>query len=199
MKQYFSEFPDGVRIAWRPLTRGEYQDLIQTFGEPGQGAADWLLCEAAAALCVQGTELDSLFAGTVMTLGEHILEHTGFIPTVDLVQQALAAARERVLGDWYETAAAGISAVFHIPLEAMDDWSLDTFMDYVARAEAVTGKDLTPVSADDLEQEETTPRKYMTGPRGERIPLLSKADLAKRQAAIDLEREHAEYSRFEES
>jgi hypothetical protein len=189
MTEYVSRLPDGTLVRWKPLNWAEYRNLIKTFGESLDGAAGWLLIEATAASCFLDQEqdgeqvvFDDLYAGTVYTIGRQILELTGFIPTVDKVKEALGHARERLSSDWYESAMALICVAFHKDESEIRQWDLQKFMDYCARIEFATGKE---ISVTDSSESDNESKKFITTPDGRKIPVLTKRDLARKQMQLD--------------
>jgi hypothetical protein len=185
--EYLTRFPDGTLVRWKPLTWEEYRYLVKTFGESLEGAAGWLLCEAAAALCIldhdqdgQQVEPSELYAGTVYTVGREIIELTGFVPTVENVRNSLAKAREKVTSDWYESALAIVCATFRLDEEVVRKFTHRKFMEFCARVEIVTGQPMSVV--DPAEEEAKQIKKFRIGPDGQKIPIITKQDLRRRGA-----------------
>ena len=184
--EYITRFPDGTLVRWKPLNWEEYRYLVKSFGESLEGAAGWLLCEAAAAFCILDQEQDgeqvehgNLYAGTTYVVGWQILKFTGFASTVENVRNSLAKARERITADWHESALAIVCATFRLDEEVVRKWSHNKFMDYCAKVELVTGQPMSVV--DPAEEEAKQAKKYKVMPDGRRIPILTKDDLRKRQ------------------
>lgn len=185
-EEYVTRLPDGSLVRWKPLSWAEYRHLIRTHGDSLKGAAGWLLCEAAAALCFldhdqdgHQVEFPDLYAGTVYSVGRQILEKTGFISTGEKVRQELAAARESVMSDWYEAALALVCAVFRKTEEEVREWSLRKFMHHCALVEIATGKQMPVV--DETDKDEQKPTHYKTLPDGRKIPLLTRRDMERRR------------------
>lgn len=186
-EEYVTRFPDGTLVRWKPLSWDEYRRLTKVFGETTEGAAGWLLCEAACGCCLldyqqsDQSNNDELYAGTVYTVGRQVIELTGFIPSIDNVRKGLAEARARVQSDWFETAMALVCSVFKKDEEEVRGWTFKKFMDYCARIEVVTGR---PLPVDDG-SEATPQQRFATGPDGRRIPLITKHDMQKRNMTAE--------------
>lgn len=188
--EYLTRFPDGTLVRWKPLNWEEYSRLIKSFGESLDGAAGWLLCEASAAFCLLEIEQDGypvepqeVYAGTLFIIGKQALELTGFIPTVDKVREGLSKARATISSDWYESALSLVCALFHKDEDDVRKWTHKKFMEYCARVEIVTGRPLTVV--DPSEESEDKSRRYVTGPDGRKIPVLTKRDMRKKELQMD--------------
>ena len=158
-KEYITQFPDGTLIRWRPLTWGEYNRLIREF-PLGSGAADWLLYEAVAALCIIDFEsdgqdsLDDLFAGTIQTIGMQILEETGFGSTLAKINSKIAEYRQRISSNYFEAISAVICHMFHYKVEDLQTWTLDKIMYHVVLAEQLGVK----IEAAPIEKQVTKPQ-----------------------------------------
>ena len=183
--EYLTRFPDGTLVRWKALNWEEYRSLVKSFGESLEGAAGWLLAEAAAALCVLDQDQDGqqvapsdLYAGTVYVVGRQILETTGFSSTVDNVRNSLAKARERVQADWHESAMALVCATFRLDESTVRKMSHDKFMDYCAKVELVLGR---PMSVVDPEEEEKPVQQFRVDRAGRRVPVITKADLMRKR------------------
>jgi hypothetical protein len=143
LKQFTTSFPDGTAVHWRSLTWGEYRKLTDTY-PPEHGPASFHLYDAVAGLCVIDFEcpiaqtFDDLPAGVIASVADLILVETGFIPTEELVQKQIDAARQRVGRNYYHTAVAHICAVFHYKPHEVDELTIEEFMDLLAMAEAYT-------------------------------------------------------------
>lgn len=189
MKEYATEFPDGTLIRWRPLTWVEFKDLKKQYKyvlEKG-GVAEWLLLEAAASLCILGmvqddepiNNPDDLYAGVVSVVGRAILEETGFFSSPDLIEKKRNQARAEYLTDWYEEAKSYIMFLFRISERQINNWDNEKFMEYVVRAETILGQPFKVVRPGE-EDEDDQPR-FIEGPDGQQIPLLTKKDLQKKK------------------
>jgi hypothetical protein len=188
--EYLTRFPDGTLVRWKPLNWAEYTHLVKSFGESLDGAAGWLLCEAAAACCLLEIEQDGfavepqdIYAGTLFIIGKQALELTGFIPTVEKVREGLAKARATISSDWYESALSLVCAIFHKDEDDVRKWTHKKFMEYCARVEIVTGHPLTIVDPNDESEDKS--RRYVTGPDGRKIPVLTKRDMRKKEIQMD--------------
>ena len=178
LKQYTTSWPDGTAIHWRPLKWGEYRAVTSTL-KIDDGPAIWHLYDAVAGLCIIdfecpiAEEYEDLPAGVIEAIGETILEQTGFIPTRELVQGQLDAARGRIQKDYYHTGVAYICAAFNYKPKEIDQFTIDEFMDHLVMAEISLGADINipdPVGQSVKYQEVMDPK---TG-KLIRIPLTSK-------------------------
>jgi len=184
--EYLTRFPDGTLVRWKALNWEEYRSLVKSFGESLEGAAGWLLAEAAVALCVLDHDQDGqqvapgdLYAGATYIVGCQIIETTGFGSTLDHVRNSLVRARERVASDWHESAMALVCAVFHLREDEIRKFSHNKFMDYCAKVELATGR---PMSVVDPEQEDKEPvQQFRIDKRGRRVPVITKADLMRKR------------------
>ena len=146
-KQYTTSLPDGTAIHWRPLSWGEYRRLTATL-EIDDGPAIWHLYDAIVGLCYIDVDspiadgYDDLPAGVIECVGETILVETGFVPTRDLVQKQINAARGRIQKDYYHTGVAYICTAFHMKPAEIDELTVEEFMDYLAMAEVSLGVDI---------------------------------------------------------
>lgn len=185
MKEYVTEFPDGALVRWRPLTWVEFKELQTQYKDvmTKGGAAEWLLLEAAASLCILGSVqhdepldgLDELYAGTLAIVGRSILEESGFFAVPELIEKKRNEARLKYTQDWYEEAKSYIMFLFRVTERQINNWDLDKFMEYVTRVETVIGKPLDIVNPNEESDEPHT----MTTDDGRVIPLLTKKDLQK--------------------
>jgi len=147
LKQFTTSLPDKTVVHWRPLKWGEYRTLTSAL-KIEEGPAIWHLYDAVAGLCIIdfdcpiADEYDDLPAGIIESIGEVILADTGFIPTKDLVQKQITAARGRVQKDYYHTGVAYICAAFHYKPKDVDDFTVEEFMDHLAMAEVALGVDI---------------------------------------------------------
>lgn len=159
MQQYITSLPDGTVLHWRPLKWGEYRKLTSTL-KLSEGPAIWHLYDAVAGLCVEewecpiADEWDDVPAGTIEAIGETILQETGFIPTKELVQKQIDAARGRIQKDYYHTGVAYICAAFNYKPTEVDEMDIEQFMDHLAMAEVALGADIS------IPKEETAGLKY---------------------------------------
>lgn len=183
VREFYTSLPDGTELRWRPITWGEFRTLLNTFDE-NTGLANWLFYDAVASLCLidfttpeDCTDQDELYAGTIATLGEHIVLETGFQSTQEAVQKHLAEARERNNASYYNTGTGIICHVFHYRPEEVDDMDIYKFMDLLALAEKVVGAEITPSKPED--QQEAQPMITIPGPDGKpmRVPLNTKKTL----------------------
>jgi hypothetical protein len=171
--EYFSEFPDGTQVRWRPIKWGEFKSLKGQYKEI-TGAATWLLLEAVAARCIidfispDGIEdYDDLPAGTVSVIGEQILDQTGFMPMTDFINEKLGQYRAE-FNPYYDTMVARISHYFHFRPEELLDWDLPRMMYHILLLESL-GMQVNAVDKDKVEKQPT-----MQGPDGRIIPLITK-------------------------
>lgn len=178
LKHYTTSLPDGTAIHWRPLTWGEYRKLTSAL-EIEEGPAIWHLYDAVAGLCIESfqcpvaDDYDDLPAGIIECVGELILSETGFIPTKDLVQKQIEAARGRIQKDYYHTGVAYIATAFHLKPKEIDELTVDEFMDYLAMAEVALGADI------DIPTEQKDKVQYMDIPDPKtgkimRVPMTKK-------------------------
>lgn len=189
MKEYVTEFPDGTLVRWRPLTWVEFKELKTQYKDVLEhgGAAEWLLLEAAASLCILGSvqnnqpvnDLDDLFAGSIAIVGRAIIEETGFFSSPDLIEKKRNEARAKYISDWYEEAKSYIMFLFRIPESKINKWDNDKFMEYVVRAETILGQPFKVVRPGEEDEDEEV--RYIDGPDGQKIPLLRKKDLQKKK------------------
>jgi len=171
LKQYTTSLPDGTAVHWRPLTWGEYRRLTSAL-DIEDGPAIWHLYDAVAGLCFTefecpiADEYDDLPAGVIECVGEAILAETGFVPTRDLVQKQIDAARGRVQQDYYHTGVAYICTAFHLKPGEVDELTIDEFMNYLAMAEVALGAD---ISIPNPETEDKTQYMEMPDPKTGKI------------------------------
>lgn len=186
-RTYVTSLPDGTLVRWKPLTWSEYRWLIKQFGHLTQGAAEWLLYEAVAALCVLDQDqnghqvaIDELLAGTIQVVGQQIIQESGFVSDVELLKSHRERSRTLIHGDWYEEVLTYIMAFFRIPEKDIREWTVRQFMDYAVRVEQLLGKELPILSVEEVEQKNSQVR-MTTMPDGRRIPVVTKQTLNQRK------------------
>jgi len=189
LKQYTTSLPDGTTVQWRPLTWGEYRKLTSAL-EIEEGPAIWHLYDAVAGLCIQtfqcpiAEEYDDLPAGVIESVGETILAETGFIPTRELVQKQIDAARGRIQKDYYHTGVAYICTAFHLKPSEVDEFTVDEFMDHLAMAEVALGAD---ISIPDQEQEDAVQYREIPDPKTGKILRVPVANQRTKQSKVEIQ------------
>jgi hypothetical protein len=189
-KVYVTSFPDGSIVRWKPLTWDEYRGLVREHGDPLglDGAAAWSFHHDAAVLCVldqlqddDEVSFEELYAGTINTVGTQIVQHTGFTGTVNEVKSSLGAARARLRSSFYESAKAYVRVAFRLSEQEIGAMDRDTLMDHLSMVEIATGQEVAIEDPSDQSKQRAEPTKYVQGPDGRPIPVLTKNDLTARR------------------
>ena len=139
MTQFQAFWPDGVSARWRELNWGEHRRFSSS-----SERATALNLQIYRAVLLQGLPAELAPAGVVSFVARHALTETAFTSTRAPITRALVAARQKIAGNYLESAMAIVSALFHIPFAEMDSWTPDTLFRYIARAESVSGRPLDP-------------------------------------------------------
>ena len=87
--------------------------------------------------CPIAKDFDSLPAGVIASVADLILVETGFIPTEELVQKQIDAARGRIQKNYYTAATAHICAAFNYKPHEVDELTIEEFMDLLVMVEIV--------------------------------------------------------------
>lgn len=157
---FATQFPDGTVVQWKPLTWSESRQLAKEYGHlESSGAAEWLLHEAAAALCVldsqkngEPIEFEDLYAGDIWIVGAQIINETGFLNVEEKIKDGLTRGRNLIHGDWYEEVSSYIMYIFDKTESEVKEWDKLTFMRWAARAELVLNQEF-PIQSETQEEQ----------------------------------------------
>lgn len=190
IKHYITIFPDGTKIRWKPITWGDYHAVVSQFRNSEGWAADWLLCEAIAALCIldieqnnKTTSIEDLYAGSIYVIGKTIIDACGFVPDPELINKQKQVHGSKIHQNWYEQVKSLIMYLFHIPESTINTWTMPEFMGYAARAEVVMQQPINVKTIDENDNEENT--KVMYTEDGRVIPLITKKDITKKTNSLN--------------
>lgn len=140
---YQASWASGQTIQFRLLTWKEYR--YATALAVTEAERDLWLYER---VLVRGPKPEDVPAGIVFWLGQYLIDGSPFSETVESVKKFRQLTQQWFENSYLEQARAIISATFHVPFEAIDDWDHETFFQRLIAAEMLIGKRMEPVSPD---------------------------------------------------
>ena len=149
MTKFIARWRNGRELIFRPLTWAEYRRFEQeALYRPEMS----VYCDIYRAAVLQGPALGVLqapsatdaSAGLVEFVGRTLFDESVFSGRYADVKQALEIKRTALQSNYLLAARAVIGSLFHKTDEEMDAWDADTFFDYVARAEFISGRPFEP-------------------------------------------------------
>lgn len=141
MNKFFARWPNGRELVFRSLSWAEHRRFMSA----RQDYPEMLVyTDVYRTAVLEGPPADTATAGLVAFIGDTLLEQSPYSGAFPLVQQALAIKRTELQGNYLKAARAVVGSLFQKSDVEMDAWDAETFFDYVARAEFVSGRKLDP-------------------------------------------------------
>lgn len=169
MKAFQADWNDGTRVRWRSLRWGEYEKVSR------ESVAEARALEIYKTCLLAGPIPEMVPAGVMLWIAQFELKRCVFHGQYSTIKTELDLGRQKLLSNWLIGARAMISALFRYSFEEIDSWDSETFMERVAQAEFVSGRQLEPTNPDEKPKQAPNKKDPRQKPRA-RLAYMPKQE-----------------------